>query len=567
MKKIVVTIFVIALCVFSVFSSQKTYRTSDEVYKNLIILSNLSGAALPSMTTPITAAQINQALKSIDKSKLSGYGLEIYSSVYKEVTEPDITFGSSDAGLKLNLSLLPFEVWGNVTDSTVEDRWDWTVESKDRFKIYELDSELFISPYFFGRLVADGTQIEGQEQRFIDGKFRLASILKIDEMSQDWPEMAFGSLGNQYLSFIIGRDRLSAGRGNTGNLYLAENRRFDDFAKFSAYSKFLSYDFTAIMYDGYQNPKTTGTDFKLLNPSEPLILRNADFSAPRKMVFIHRFSSVLLNKITFSAYEGAVVYGGDSLADLRALNPFMFIHNNGTYYSGNTNNFAGIEIDSVLINGLSINAQVLVDQFKLSGESEESGKTQMGFLTGINGAWSTEKGIISAYCEGVYTTKGLYLKEEDNTNNGYRENGTTYYYAHTDLISGNKRYANSERDEVRYLGYQSDIFKIATGVSFKMKNREFAVNTSFSAKGCYGIGVGEQRILDAESKGETQYCFSVSASAKARFLDAIDCSATISSVNYRNYQHRKSENNNQLQLALGCRIYPMQLLSKLHKTL
>ncbi len=550
-KNSVCIVFLLLFVLCNLWAWQNTYGASDEVFENLILLKSLSGVNLPDVTAPVSGSQIGALLEMIDSSKLDGYAREIYEELKKEISHPPVLFSFNKVGGNLNVSFLPFEVIGSTGDSNSST--GYMRNGLKRFDLYDVDAQLYISENFYGRMLANGTKIEGYEKKFAEDHCILNTVFSPENLSQAWPEVAFGSIGNSFINLIIGRDRLSAGSGITGNLYLSENRRYDDFLKFSAVSYPLSYDFTAIVYDGFTENSFENGNFEL---------RTTDFDEPRKVVLLHRFSSTILKKITLSAFEGAVVYCDDIWTDIRAFNPFMFIHNNGTYYTGNTNNFAGMEISAALGKGINANAQIILDQFKLSSESSTSGDTQYGVLANINGTWSLDSSIVSAYIEGIYETKGLYLKEVNNSEYGYNYNDKVYYYAQIDMVSGNKRFSG-EKDEYAYLGYPDggDLKKLSVGLKIKKENAVFAFDASVSEKGVYGIHLpfNEVRILTDSARtgfSSSQYCYSVKATADATFFKGVDCCATLGGFYYKNYLHEKDVNKKFLQFSIGCKVDP-----------
>lgn len=561
-SKIIVCIMVFFLSVsFNLFAWQNTFKASDEEYENLMLLKTVAGVNLPDVTTPVSGSQMLELLSYINPSELNGYARELYDGLYEKLSHPQVLFKEKRAGGDLRISVLPLEVIGSIGDDD-SDVGHYR-NALSRYDLYDVDASLFITDNFFGKIRANGSKIEGSEKTFASGDFIYNTVFIPEKLSQAWPDVAFGSVGNDKLNMIVGRDRLSAGNGVTGNMYLSENRKYDDFMKFSAVAYPISYDFTAMVYDGFTSDSfSSSSDFRNYK------LRTTDFSGFRKMVFIHRFSSTILKKITVSAYEGAVFYGDGVLSDLRALNPFMFIHNNGTYYTGNTNNFAGLEIGACVAKGINANVQVIVDQFKLSSEKEGSGETQIGLLANLKGAWGTKKGIVSSYIEGIYSTEGLYLKEISNKDYGYNYNGDIFYFAQTDMVTGNKRFSD-EKDEYAYLGYPQggDLTKIAIGLSYKLKDCSFSLDGAFTAKGCYGINKAFNEVRVQTDKAitgydSTQYCYCASASAEATFLKGIECCATLSGFCFRNYLHEKGVDKNFIQLSLGCKIDPTLIFIK-----
>ena len=557
MKKKLIAILIILLAASYAFSWQKTYTADSPEYVRLTEVARLAGVSIPDMTLPATGDELLTALETIPEERLSDEELSLFLELKHSLLAPPVLYRHDDLGFNADAMLNPLSVYGNLTD----DSWtslDFFVRENRRPHLYDLSAELFVTPYFYGRANINGTKIIGEEDDFMDGKMRYAGVFKLKEMSQDWPDVALGSIGGKYLNLMIGREKVSAGAGHTGNMALSANRAFDDFAKFSVYKSPVAYDFTALFYDGY-TADSTSTDLKL---------RYNDYEGPRKMVFIHRLSSVFARRVTLSLYEGVVVYGSSVLSDLRVLNPFMLFHNSGSYYSGNTNNFAGLEVSAAISHGISANLQMIFDQFQLSDESDESGKTQLGLLAGLTHTALLKGGVATSYIEGVYATDGMYLKEYDNSKNGYNKNGNTFYSYQLDMVSGYKRYADREADEYKYMGYPDGgaIFKIAAGSTYSIGDFRFTADLSYAVKNYYGIGRGEVRMIDGEAlsgHGEKEKRLSLSTSAQGKFLNgALEASVGLAGVRYWNYQHVKDEDNSQFQVSLCCKIYPLEFFAR-----
>ncbi|MCQ2398016.1 MAG: hypothetical protein MJ052_01785 [Sphaerochaetaceae bacterium] len=524
MKKLILIFIVFCLC-FTLFAWQKTYRESSEEYQKLMLLKVMGDVNFPQMTTPITGSQMLNLLQKVERSRLPELGQKMYDELYSEFEAPAVIINAGKAGidfkLEPGLSFLLNDPKNN----------DSLVRYKDKVPYFNGNVDLFITPYFFGK--------------FNISLRPYSSGGTFSSISQAFPSWAYGSVGGKAVSFTVGRDRLSAGGGKTGNLEIGENALYHEFAKFGVVYHPFSYDLTLLAMDGFSK-----VDGKF--PDNPSGLMFKDGSSAKKWGIMHRFSGTIKKRVTLSVFEGAFIYGTSPFSDITAWNPFMFIHNTGSYNTGCVNNFFGLEASSALTHGLNIDVQFILDQYQLKREKTGSEPPNAwGLLASLNGAWQVGQGILSAYAEGVWNSAGLYLKELNNSYDNKAEYGKYYML---DLVTG---YNHFTEDEYQYLGYVhgADVRIAALGCEYRYGDYKFSADAMFRAKGIYGIGVNETRFLPAsDNVHKSEYAFTIGVGAEAKFFNALTGIIGLSDTIYRNYRHVDGEKHNNFQLYLGVKV-------------
>lgn len=543
MKKYLLTILIVmAIACLPVFASQITYRASSEEVKTMETLAVMTGTPIPSMTYPITGDNILQMLSEMDISRLSGPALKMYQELKESLENQTylVSTKNKEFGIRLDLTVLAAEAWKGPDiqsgmgipvaspGSVLSEAWNLQSisEFKDRLPVVSAEAVMNFSDYFAGDFRFDfGKNINTAAPLF--GDVVMDSFLNLGFVEQDLVSKSYASMGIKNVNLIVGRDRLSAGRGKTGNLELGENQLYQDFAKLSALSYPFSYDFTLSVYDSY--PDTyEWSDFSSYDEYSKRMLNTFSLNGPVKAVYIHRFSVSLFKRATLSFYEGAMAYGDGILSDPRVLNPFLFVHNTFSYRSGNINNFFGLEAEVNLPANLKLDIQAIGDQFRTSNEGSDSGENAFGVLANVSGSWVVGEGILSAYAEYVYNSPGLYLKEEYShyPHDDSPLNTHTPFYK-LDLITGFNHFYVSEYE---YLGYKygGDLSAFGLGASYLWHGQTFSADLFFLSKGEFGIGKGEQRALedpDYTKTGERRNSFSVTAGVEGSIINGIDYKA------------------------------------------
>ncbi len=527
---ILISIIVISVS-FPVFAGQKTYRQSSDEVQTLFVLSRISSTALPQMTYPVTEDNLVFLLSKIDSSKLNGSALQMYRDLQDRLENRKVLVNADSVVLDFRIPVLIGEVWNNNS----------FLPFRDRLPLIEAKTEISITDYFTLYSVFD---FKADKTVYSEaGDIKIHSLYNIRDLSHEYPSTAYGSFGNKTFNLIIGRDRMSAGDGITGNLELSQNLLFQDFAKFSVMKGPVSYDFTVLAYD---NPVDSATD-----------IRRYNFNDPFKAAYIHRISGVIRNKVTTTLFQGLMTYGEHTFSDPRVLNPFMMIHNTFTFMNGNANNFFGLEVSVALPFGMKFDAQALLDQFKLGSESSDSGQNALGFLANLSGSWVLGDGILSAYAEGVYNNPYLYLIEETNPD---IPNLKKWYQL--DLVSAYKYFADGDYEQ-NYIGYPlgGDVKVLAAGASYLWNGIKLSADAVYSIKGGHGIADSEERIAKETSKPE-ENTLSVSGCVSGKVNEALSFRAKLGYSRITGYGHVSGAQRSGIRFAVGFTVDPVSLISR-----
>ena len=568
-KKLAFLLCVFALICSSVFATQQTFVYSSQEVHNLLTLATMTGTPVPSMTYPITSEFILQMLDIMDISRLSGPALKLYQNLKSSLENQSYLIKTRDEkyGIKLNVTVLGAEIWKGpeVTDnfevpfrspeSFFAEIWHLPrlSEFKDRIPVASAEAILNFSDYFTGDFRFD-LGINDKTAKPITSTINWDFLFDAGFVEHDLVTKSYASLGFNNVNLIVGRDKLSAGSGKTGNLELGENQLYQDFAKLSALSYPFSYDFTLSVYDSY--PEGWSEEWTSYDDYQKNLLNYFKLDGPVKAAYIHRFSVSLFKRATLSFYEGAMAYGDGILSDPRVLNPFMFIHNTFSFKSGNVNNFFGLEAEVNLPANLKIDIQAILDQFRTSNETTSSGENAYGILANLSGSWVAGDGILSAYAEYVFNSPGLYLKEYRSLyplDNSYPYDKRTEYYK-LDLITG---YNNSLVSEFAYLGYKygGNLHAFGLGASYLWHGHTFSADLFFLSKGEFGIGKGEQRALS-----DTEYHYEKTGIVKNSLSFTLGAGGTL----YKglDYKVKAGLVGKEFQFALAFSVHPLEFFKQ-----
>lgn len=542
MKKILLLFLFFVLC-FSVSASAKTYLSSSEEVQTLLYLSTYCGTPLPLITYPATSDFLLKMLDRIDVSKLHGSLLLKYEKLKKALTDTPVLFKTGDVTVEGDASLLIFDFI----------KGDEIIRYNRMLPMIDLDAEIGISKYFYG--VFDISFYPKQFSGFVPFLGgRINSVYNVADAQLSYPTRSYGSISAGPFSFTVGRDRLSAGAGITGNLSFSENFLYEDFLKLSVFSYPFSYDFTAVSFN-YWDFDESGTPF----------IHITDLSSHSKTLLNHRFSAVIADKVSVSINEGCTVFTSGLLSDLKALNPFMMIHNTLSFFTGNSNNYFGVEVSYPIIPNLKVNLSTFFDQIKMSDEESGSGENAFGVLLNLNGTFDlNEYCIIEPYFEFVYGSPQLYLKEDENYYRNLIENKDFYPYVNNmnvDLIGDNyMRYEN----ESAYIGYPygGDIVVVALGTVFRNLRdsagehslfdvSSYRADLMFRSKGSYGIGVNEDRtVSESHVNKVAEKSLKLSVGAEGTVFRCVDFLSELAGIYKWNYQHT-DENRFDLQFRIA----------------
>lgn len=540
------------LTVSCLFAWQETYSEESVQFQQMKAFSRILGSSIPTPTAPITGSQMLLFLQKLPSEKLDEPARQQFDALVESLTKPQTLLSwEPDVLMNLGISVNP-QVFAHVNEETPID--DWVYQYKDWYPIINSGAE-----FWFGKNVYAMTDFNFTLRKFsykYDKLFwnRLSSIA---EFEISFPSKAYMSIGTDSLNLIVGRDKLSAGNGVTGNLILGNNHWWKDFVKLSIAKLPITYDFSIIAFDKNSN-----------YAKDPLDLETFDLNSEHRIVVIHRFSMAPWKWFNFSVSEGSLQYGSDVLSDLRLLNPMLMIHGTNGYTIGNQNNFFGFELQFLPIDGLELNFGVIFDQIQVRAELDDGKpKDDMppnanGFMANALYSFALEKGIATFYVEGVYTSPCLYLKNQVG--------GYDYWY--TNLIVGNNLWDNGNSD-LSYLGYKYGPDTIAVGLGgnySRLDGFKYGLDILFKAHGEHGIvnrenqhdsvELGPEHFYDVSptyTEGVTlpEYRLAVSGYIEMRLLSWMDFSGNVAFVRDWNHNNVIGANYYDVQMAVGFKIH------------
>lgn len=552
-KKVAIVLFLLVVAISGLSAWQETYNAESPEYQNLMSLARMAGRQFPEFTLPASGSQLLQFLDLIDRSSLNPAAQEIYDELHSELAAPTVLLDLGTvavdlyAGIGVQALMQPEDTASQVLEE------DWLYQYRDRIPNNVLGAGFWWGKNFAARFYMDS--LSSKSDAGFSSPFAFTSVFSKQSPDLVRPHTAYASLGNDTLNLIVGRDRLSAGSGMTGNLSLGDNFLFENFIKFSAIANPVTYDLTLIAFDS-----------NIVGQSMQLDWMN--FNAPSQIVVIHRLSASFWNKIALSIYEGTLNYGVGILSDPRILNPFMILHNTQAFMYDTQNNFFGVELSAALPWNLQVHAQVILDQIQTAGEAESNSSlppNAWGALLGFTGSWTLADGILDAYAEGLYTSPGLYLKEAITNPDALAIPCNNY---DIDLVVGNRTCWDDM--DIAYLGHSLGPDTIAVGMGSKWRNDWLNITLSglYSIRGTYGKKSRENQFDELTRSTEainiqTPYCaegfspeykLAFFLKAEGTLFDGLTIKTSLAYTHAENFRNTTGRTWNNVQFTLGASV-------------
>lgn len=425
MKKILVALVLAALLITSAFAysnQQKIYSVDSGVYKAMETLYILSGKALPSSSGPWSEAELQKMLAKIDRSSLSDAAQKYYDYVEGMITsEPRRQYADNFAmefGLDLDLELY-FH-----TNDAVNLEEDWFHGYTERQKFLSFTFETWPTNRFYGYFSFDLGL--GTAKNTGDGNPLYKAGLSInmpivnemlftkremfDGFNWHFPERAFVSAGGNNWSFMAGRDRLSWGSGETGNLMLSDSFPVHTMARFNTFFDAFKYSLVATIYPFYEG----GGQFDSMDGYKALLVHRIEFN-----MFKDKVGLIINEACMFWSKTDTTTPGQNFI--LAQVNPFGFMHNE--YIPRNANSLLVFEANYTPFAGVNAYAQFAVDEFSGPGEGKVN-PAAFGFLAGAKTAFAAGSGIMTGSLEYAKTDpylyiRGLHYTADDNSGYGF----------------------------------------------------------------------------------------------------------------------------------------------------
>ena len=428
MKKIIIVMLSVSLCLASLSAysnSQRIISVDSPAYRAMENLYILSGLSLPSSSGPWSEDEMLLMLSRIDRSSLSLAGAALYDYVESiVVSDPCVKYSDGvalDFGLETSL-----ETYLHTDTTATVDEDDWFHGFTSRRPLLNLTFESWPGENFYGYFEFTlqhnyGYGVGTGNNPLYGNKFNTnipyvnALLFSMPSNGNafadfDWtfPYKALVSAGGNHWNIMAGRDRLSWGSGETGNLMLSSSFSRQTFARFSTYYNSFKYSILFAFYPGIDSD--AGNQFSSMDGWKALITHRLEFK-----LFSDRVSLVV---------NEACMYWSTSSQQfsLSQINPFGFMHNE--YVARNGNSLLVFEADYTPMKGVNIYAQAAVDEFSGPGEGRTN-PSAFGFILGTKGTMTISDGILYGSLEFARTDPFLYIRgqhyeyTQDGKGSGY----------------------------------------------------------------------------------------------------------------------------------------------------
>jgi hypothetical protein len=393
------------------------------------------GLALPSTTGPWTEDELLLMLRRLDSGALSEGEADIFSFAEGELTRTASFF---EAGGQTNLEirghedtenfLIPSDyirLWNrakNLLDLGLEGRltdhgyglFTFSLGNSvfnQAADIYGPDGSEMVSSAFFGK-------------SNFSSNLPFVCPAVMEDVNMNFPVRSFVSLGGRGWNLALGRDRLSWGPGESGNLLVGSHIEYHDNARLSFYNDAIKYTFNLSSFpypDEYYEKIADSHD-----KARPVTgAGDANRFMGAHLFIAHRFEwRILKDKLNMAFTEAIMYEHGSGYVDPTVLSPLIFLHN--LYRLENSNSILSLEMDFSPVKRINIYGALVVDEFRVGGGEPAPGKEDdanpdgFGYLAGVKTAFPLKVGpsigMLSLSLEGVYTDPYLYLRSSFNGN-------------------------------------------------------------------------------------------------------------------------------------------------------
>ena len=463
-------LFFIFLLSFSPFLFSLPYDmipVGDPILEDLRYLSLETGRSFNSFTPPLSPDEVRQFLDSLDISLLSRQLIEVYDRVETRLNRK----------IPLNISNNLFTLSLGI-NSTIEARArfnkeiEWEPVTPKIPALLSLPLRISFAEsfqlYFEPLLSAD------PEYYSDAGTFGINVPYQAEHFDINLPLRAFVALGGSWWNFQLGRDRVSYGNGQMGNLSISDNSAFYDFARLSVFTSFLKYSVLVS-----QMPLQLKSQFYVMNNSDNLSLTTQRF------YYLHRVDVTLFKRINFSLSEGLIA--GNSGLEIRYLNPMMIFHSlysswdykswgDQTPGDGDMNgSFLSLELNWNIVRSFAVYGQFAMNEFATKYELDinpDQPPNSIGYMAGIRYSHSFKSWNSIFYLEFIKTNPYLYM------------NSTPF----ASFIQMRRLSLRPGRVEYYYIGYPRDTLAMTLGTKF-YKSRLLNIGGEFSwiSRGEHGI--------------------------------------------------------------------------------
>lgn len=386
----------------SAFNLQKVYPIDNTLYQRIRALAVANGYSAPSSSGPWSGAELLAMLKHIS---VDPEGEDRYALISRTLmTDASDLYRSESFSFGLAPS---FTSEGYLHSNPQSDMNDLLSPYGyiDREPMASVSFETYLYDSFYG--IADMILMK-RKFDYRDDSYTIPAVstnLFTDAASIEnyYPFHALASWGNEYQALSIGRDVLSWGDGQTGNLLIGHEADYYDYVQYTVFGAPFQYTFLMTQFDNHDRYG---------------IGEGVRFGVSPQIFIAHRFELQLFDWLGI-VWNDASIFAVEGL-DIRMFSPFMFIHNYNNFQenAGQGNNIVSFEINCTPVPGLNLYLQGVIDQIQFSNEMQDGIEDDTlpnayGAMIGIRNERLLGNGILSLYVEGAYTSPYLYLNTRD----------------------------------------------------------------------------------------------------------------------------------------------------------
>lgn len=401
-------------------NKQKIFTLDSDVYEAIASLYVIQGLSLPSTTGPYSEAELLMMLDKVDTGKLHGATKATYDYIASQLdTQP--TIQTKGMGLSWNFDA-SLETYTHTNTTEFVGRENWNRGYISQKPLLSVGLETWPSDSFYGYSEFSIGNTYTLENTFGSAAFSTNMIVlppaTLMDLDFNMPYRAFVAMGGDNWTFQLGRDRMSWGAGESGNLMMGDNLKYHNMARYTAFGETYKYTFVTSFFphpsaylDVTGGVGTAGDAVE--GAGQGAILSGLN------MFMAHRLEwRMFNNKVGLALTESIMYQSEENLLDLRVLNPAMIFHDN--YIRSNSNSLLGLELDYTPIQGLNLYGQAVVDEFSLPGEAVPSATevnypVTFGYLAGVKAVAPIGNLMGHASLEFAYTDPFLYLRYQEDS--------------------------------------------------------------------------------------------------------------------------------------------------------
>ena len=285
---------------------------------------------------------------------------------------------------------------------TNDDRKEWVHGYEERLPLFDIPFEFWLWDHMY---IDVDLSIREAHDVLYDSDYDYSNIPEnIKYIDPSIPYRAFMSVGGRNWNVQMGRDKISWGNGETGNMVLSDWADWYNFIKFTTYWKVLKFSFVYAGLESYLTPEEK--EFDKREQGDGLVQGNYENFRERYKAFLaHRLEARITDKFTMAATEGIIF--GNKYPEFGNMNPVSIFHS--VFAPEYSNVIFSLEADYAIFRGFDLYAQVAMDEMKLSIENSESARpTALGYMLGTRYLFPAGDGIVKLTLEGAYTDPYLY---------------------------------------------------------------------------------------------------------------------------------------------------------------